>query len=144
MTSYICPVPSVAPMGVVVTRSSDGLSMNISWSPLTLSQARGFVNYIISYGPPVGLKREALSMPRTVNGSFATVSGLEATGTYSVTVSGQTSAGQGPSSSPVLSVSPVSIPPPTGRLNGQSGHLHHSNHIPIWQEPLLQDQLLEC
>ncbi|KAL5486438.1 hypothetical protein EMCRGX_G018913 [Ephydatia muelleri] len=109
-------VPSVAPMGVVVTRSSDGLSMNISWSPLTLSQARGFVNYIISYGPPVGLKRQTLSMPRTVNGSFATVSGLEATGTYSVTVSGQTSAGQGPSSSPVLSVSPVSIPPPTGAI----------------------------
>ena len=125
MTSYMYLVPSVAPVGVVVTRPSDGLSMNISWSPLTLSQARGFVDYVITYGPPGGAKRQTLSKSLIVSDLFATVSGLEATGTYSVSVSGHTSAGQGPPSTLVTSVSPVPTPPPAGW--SKSSHLHLLN-----------------
>ena len=101
------PVPSVAPMEVMVSRSADGLSMNISWSPLTLSQARGFVDYVITYGPPGSIKRQTLSNFLTTNGTFATLSSLDATRTYEVSVSGHTSAGEGPSSTLVTSSSPV-------------------------------------
>ena len=93
MTSYMYLVPSVAPMGVVVTRSSDGLSMKISWSPLTLSQARGFMDYYaISYGPVGDSTRQLLKTTET----YIVVSSLNATTSYLVTVGGHTAAGLGP------------------------------------------------
>ena len=93
MTSYMYLVPSVAPMGVVVTRSSDGLSMKISWSPLTLSQARGFVDYFaISYGPVGDSTRQLLKTTET----YIVVSSLNAMTSYLVTVGGHTVAGLGP------------------------------------------------
>ena len=93
MTSYMCLVPSVAPMGVVVTRSSDGLSMNISWSPLTLSQARGFMDYYaISYRPVGDSTRQLLKTTE----AYIVVSLLNAMTSYLVTVGGHTAAGLGP------------------------------------------------
>eukprot|EP00731_Ephydatia_muelleri_P018727 Em0011g767a len=41
--------PTEAPQGVVVTRSSDGLSMTVNWRPVTLMKARGFPFYAVSY-----------------------------------------------------------------------------------------------
>ena len=116
-----CPVPSVAPMGVMVSRSADGLSMNVSWSPLTLSQARGFVDYVITYGPAGSTKRQTQSKSLTTNGTFATLFSLDATGTYSVSVSGHTSAGEGHSSTLVTSISPVVTPAPIGRSSDRPG-----------------------
>ena len=102
MTSYMYLVPSVAPVGVVVTRSSDGLSMTIRWSPLTLSQARGFVNYyVITYEPVGGGTRQLQTT--SINGTYVVVSGLNAILAYSVAVSGHTSVGLGPSTT-MLSV----------------------------------------
>ena len=94
-----CPVPSVAPVGVMVSRSADGLSMNVSWSPLTLSQARGFVDYVITYGPVGDTSKQSL----TANGTYIVVTSLNTTASYSVMVSGQTSLGLGPSASVVSS-----------------------------------------
>eukprot|EP00731_Ephydatia_muelleri_P019021 Em0011g1061a len=86
-------VPSVAPMGVVVTRSSDGLSMKISWSPLTLSQARGFMDYYaISYRPVGDSTRQLLKTTE----AYIVVSLLNAMTSYLVTVGGHTAAGLGP------------------------------------------------
>ena len=111
----VCSVPSVAPGGLRVSRSPDGLSMNISWSPLTLSQAKGFVDYVISYGPPGSVQRQTQSKSLTINGTFATVSSLDSTATYTVLVHGRTIAGQGPS---VLVMSePPKVPTPAGRYN---------------------------
>ena len=93
-----CPVPSVAPVGVMVSRSADGQSMNVSWSPLTLSQARGFVDYVITYGPVGDISKQSL----TAIGTYIVVTSLDAATSYLVMVSGQTSLGLGPSA-PVVS-----------------------------------------
>ena len=111
----VCSAPSEAPGELRVSRSPDGLSMNISWSPLTLSQARGFVDYIITYGPPGSVQRQTQSKSLPINGTFATVSSLDSTATYTVLVRGRTIAGQGPASVLVTSVSPVVTPPPAGK-----------------------------
>ena len=115
MTSYMCLVPSVAPMGLVVTRSPDGLSMSISWSPLTLSQARGFVDYYaISYGP-VG---QLLTSTTTTNGTNFVVSGLSAVLAYNVAVRGHTIVGVGPIATMIVMSVPTAgevtyhLPPP--------------------------------
>ena len=98
MTSHavMCSVPSMAPGGLMVIRSPDGLSMNISWSPLMLSQARGYVNYVIIY-EPVGNHTGQTQM--TANGTYIVVSSLNATAKYFVTICGLTSVGLGPSAS---------------------------------------------
>ena len=111
----VCSVPSVAPGGLRVSRSPDGLSMNISWSPLTLSQARGFVDYVISYGPPGSVQRQMQSKLLTINGTFATVSSLDSTATYTVLVRGRTIAGQGPSV--LVTSEPPTVPTSAGRYN---------------------------
>eukprot|EP00731_Ephydatia_muelleri_P025777 Em0017g860a len=100
-------VPSVAPMGLVVTRSPDGLSMSISWSPLTLSQARGFVDYYaISYGP-VG---QLLTSTTTTNGTNFVVSGLSAVLAYNVAVRGHTIVGVGPIATMIVMSVPTAGP----------------------------------
>ena len=88
----VCSVPSVAPGELRVSRSPDGLSMNISWSPLTLSQARGFVDYVITYGPVGDKQLEIMT-----NVTYIMATSLDAMATYSVMVRGQTSKGLGPS-----------------------------------------------
>ena len=105
----VCSVPSVAPGGLRVSRSPDGLSMNISWSPLTLSQARGFVDYVIVYGPVVKTIRQG-QISVTTNMTSVVVSGLEPSKDYSVTVRVQTKNGiLGPISNKATSPSvPVS------------------------------------
>ena len=97
----VCSVPSLAPGGLRVSRSPDGLSMNISWSPLTLSQARGFVDYIISYGPVGDKQLEIMT-----NVTYIMATSLDAMATYSIMVRGQTSKGLGPST--LVTLSPLS------------------------------------
>ena len=98
----VCSVPSVAPGGLRVSRSPDGLSMNISWSPLTLSQARGFVDYVISYRPVDGDKQLEIM----TNVTYVTATSLNAMATYSIMVRVQTSKGLGPSA--LVTSSPLS------------------------------------
>ena len=114
----MCSVPSMAPGELRVSRSPDGLSMNISWSPLTLSQARGFVDYIITYGPVGDINKQLEIM---TNITYVMATSLDAMATYFVMVRGQTSKGPGPSSAPVTSPSPV-----TGEV------ANHTQPLPLY------------
>ena len=79
------------PKDVVVTRSPDGFSMNIRWTPITLAKARGFPLYVITYKPLSSLKRAA--MQASTNMSYVNISGLDPSQSYSVVLSVQTSGG---------------------------------------------------
>ena len=83
----------------------------MSWKPLTLSEARGFITfYIIEYYPSLNnKKRQAPSEIMRVNVSAdlssATIDGLDENLIYTDQVSAGTSAGGGVVSSPQVSAS---------------------------------------
>ena len=47
----------MAPEDVDVDRSSDGTEMTVSWTPLTLEQARGFIQYEVIYNSVNGQRK---------------------------------------------------------------------------------------
>ena len=72
----------------------NGTAMNVSWVPLNLVEARGFVqSYIITYQQTsTGSRRKRQIQTETVDGSAssAIVGGLQPGVAYKVTVSGVT------------------------------------------------------
>ena len=72
----------------------NGTAMNVSWVPLNLVEARGFVqSYIITYQQAsTGSRRKRQMRTQTVDGgaSSAIVGGLQPGVAYEVTVSGMT------------------------------------------------------
>ena len=72
----------------------NGTAMNVSWVPLNLVEARGFVqSYIITYQQAsTGSRRKRQMRTQTVDGSAssAIVGGLQPGVAYEVTVSGMT------------------------------------------------------
>ena len=76
-------------------------TMLVSWTPLTLSEARGFVTfYTVSYTPVLNSRRRQVSqdtmyMNVSADSSSVTIVGLDGSLTYSVQVSAGTRAGQG-------------------------------------------------
>lgn len=90
-TSLHYSVPNFSPRNVHVNRSSDTI-MVVSWTPLTLSEARGFVMlYTMAYTP---LLRQDIRFVNT-SATSVTVTGLDKSLAYSIQVSAATSAGQG-------------------------------------------------
>ena len=85
--------PSIAPGNVEVNRLN-GTAMNVSWVPLNLVEARGFVqSYIITYQQASsGSRRKRQMQTQEVDGSaiHAIVGGLQPGVAYEVTVSGMT------------------------------------------------------
>ena len=83
-------------------------SMDVSWRPLTLSEARGFVTfYSIAYTPtPNSRRRQASQDTMYVNASAdsssVTIQGLDGDLAYSVTVAAATTAGIGVESDAVV------------------------------------------
>ena len=75
--------------------------MLVSWSPLTLSEARGFVtHYTIAYTPVVNSRRRQASQDTlyrnvSADSSSVIIVGLDGNLEYSVQVSAGTIAGQG-------------------------------------------------
>ena len=84
---------STAPGNVEVIRLN-GTAMNVSWVPLNLVEARGFVqSYIITYRQSSsGTRRRRQVQTQRVDGnsSSAIVGGLQPGVAYEVTVSGMT------------------------------------------------------
>ncbi len=97
--------PSIAPNITEIHRTSP-TTIIVSWKPLTLSEARGFITfYIIEYYPSLNnKKRQAPSNIMRVNASAdsssATIAGIDEDSIYTVQVSAGTSAGSGVVSSP--------------------------------------------
>ena len=92
--------PDTAPKNVNVERPTP-TTMLVSWTPLTLSEARGFVTfYTVAYTPVLNSRRRQVSqdtmyMNVSADSSGVTIVGLDGSLTYSVQVSAGTRAGQG-------------------------------------------------
>ena len=99
--------PNVAVMNVMVERTSP-TTMDVSWRPLTLFEARGFVTfYSIAYTPTPNSRRQQASqdtmyMNASADSDSVTIEGLDGDLTYSVTVSAGTRAGIGVESDAVI------------------------------------------
>ena len=85
--------PETAPHNVTVNRLN-GTTMNVSWVPLNLVEARGFIQiYVITYEPASGgnrRKRQLQEAQADASASSSIVGGLRPGVPYDVTVSGQT------------------------------------------------------
>ena len=85
--------------------------MLVSWTPLTLSEARGFVTfYTVAYTPVLNSRRRQVSQDTmyinvSADSSSVTIVGLDGSLAYSVQVSAGTRAGQGvPSTAQVAGI----------------------------------------
>ena len=91
--------PSIAPKSVQVSRMSASV-MVVSWTPLSLSEARGFItHYTVAYFPhqSSSKRQEPNTMYKNVSSDSnqTTIDGLEADIDYGVQVSASTYAGSG-------------------------------------------------
>ena len=76
--------------------------MIVSWMPLTLEQAQGFITgYNISYQPISGVKRQAQSVRVPGDSVQISITGLEPAVSYTASLSAATAVGSGPISPPV-------------------------------------------
>ena len=96
-------MPSIAPTNVEMDRTSP-TTISVTWTPLTLIEARGFIRYYSVSYTPKGRKRQASLETMYVNVSNtstrATITGLEPSSMYNVQVAAATSAGVGAQSPP--------------------------------------------
>ena len=84
----------MAPMNITATRLND-TAMNVSWTPLTLVEARGFVKYVITYTKAGGSRKRQSPSRKIVNGTdnSCVVNDLEPGVEYDVIVGAQTGGG---------------------------------------------------
>ena len=98
LTSHFLPITTVPPSPTdVSSQRLNGTHMNISWSPIPLTQSRGFIqNYTITYQRVSRTsKRQVQSISVPGGESNVVIGGLDPASTYSVSVGATTSAGPG-------------------------------------------------
>ena len=99
-------VSTISPQNVMISRTS-GTTMTVSWTKLTLIEARGFINnYIIAYYYHTSMSRnhqQSNSMFKVVSSesNSAIIDGLDENSAYAVQMSANTGAGEGPVGVPV-------------------------------------------
>ena len=97
---------SISPTNVSVKRISP-TAMVVSWQPLTLTEARGFVShYTVTYSPQIisGGRKKQVAMMVEVEGmdsNSTTITDLDPNTVYEVQVSASTGAGGGNFSEPI-------------------------------------------
>ena len=70
--------------------------MNISWSLIPITEARGFIqSYLIRYQPNDDRKRQIYIVSVPATDSSVVIDGLDPDKSYSVSISASTNAGQG-------------------------------------------------
>ena len=100
MNYYFSTVPSTSPMNVRAIRTTATVMM-VSWRPLTLAEARGFVShYTVTYSPQIisGRRKRQAAMVEVVSGmdtNAVTIGGLDPDTVYSVHMSATTGGGDG-------------------------------------------------
>ena len=104
--------PSVPPNHVDVTRPrSNATVMIVSWIPLNLTEARGFIShYTVNYTLSTQKRRPEDAMTETVPGmdtNTTRIEGLDANTDYIVQVSATNGAGISPLSAPLEAAAPV-------------------------------------
>ena len=89
------PAPAVQVSNVKVERVNNNRAALVSWTPLTLHQARGFPVYFVTYQPSsqVGRVARAVNTVNTTNSSVA-IGGLDPTTEYNFTVDVGTAGGE--------------------------------------------------
>ena len=112
--------PTSAPENIKVDRIHPTV-MVVSWIPLTLSEARGFItSYTVFYSPQVSTtKQESNTMQKTVSGDVnrTTIHDLDPNTAYDVQMSANTKAGASTLSPSALSeVFSAPVPSDTGRV----------------------------
>ena len=84
-------MPTVSPANVGVARSEEDPSeIVVTWQPLTLLEARGFIEYIIQLEETGSVKRQELSMTVSMDEDSVTFSGLDTAANYEVSVGTRT------------------------------------------------------
>jgi len=92
-SSFHVAAPSVPPHNVTVLQLN-GTHINVSWVPLSLVEARGFIiNYTVSVGPANG--GEVVTAQVEGNETSEVIGGLDPRLAYSVKVWANTAAGRG-------------------------------------------------
>ena len=90
------------PTNISVLRLN-GTHMNISWSLIPITEARGFIkSYFILYQEIANRKRQISSVSVPATDSSVVIGGLDPGKSYSVSISGSTNAGQGEFTSAVV------------------------------------------
>ena len=111
-TIFIFSLPAPLPVQNVMATRINNTAIRVSWSPLTLTQARGFLTgYTITLTPiSTSRKRQTSGIVTVMAGPTNTsivVTGLNPTLHYSVTVAGNTSVGGGDDSPAVTPLPPT-------------------------------------
>ena len=121
------PLAPAAVRNVNVMRINN-TAVSVSWTPLTITEARGrLTGYVITLTPvSLSRKRQASVVMRTVlpSESSVTIGGLDPTQQYTVTVAGSTSAGNGNMSIDVTPSPPVPSPSVTPVQPGITQYTH--------------------
>ena len=105
--------PTSAPKDVKVDRIHPTV-MVVSWTPLTLSEARGFItSYTVFYSPQVSRRKrqEPNTMQKTVSGDVSRTT-IDSNTSYGVQVSANTKTGTSALSEVIL----APVPPNTGNV----------------------------
>ena len=80
-------VPTVSPAFVSVTRSEKNPSeIVVTWQPLTLLEARGFIEYLIQLYEVGSVKRQTLSLTVPMDQDNAVFRDQDTTANYEVSV----------------------------------------------------------
>ncbi len=89
---------AIAIEDITVTRVS-GSVIRVEWVPLSLVQARGFVqSYLVTYGPSGSRKRQSETITVDADQSMVDIVGLNSNNDYTVAVTAVNGAGTGASS----------------------------------------------
>ena len=97
LTSIICthPAPTVQVSNVKVERVNNNRATLVSWTPLTLHQARGFPAYFVTYQPSLQLGRVVYTANTvSTNDSSMVIEDLDPTTEYIISVDVGTAGGQ--------------------------------------------------
>ena len=99
----IIPIaPTTHPRDLVLTRIS-GVTAGVSWTPLILSEARGFItNYEISYWTVGSDGLDIMSVQVSGDANSTVLTGLDSNSEYYITVSVSTAVGKSNISTPLV------------------------------------------
>ena len=102
LITFVLLAPNIPPRNVGVVRLNV-THMNVTWTKLTLEEARGIITtYTVTYEIVSSRRRkEVMEEVSEPDNSYKVVGGLDFTSSYLVMVSASTIAGQGISSSAV-------------------------------------------
>ena len=100
--TFVFLVPNISPRNVGVVRLNV-THMNVTWTKLTLEEARGIITtYTVTYEIVSSRRRkEVMEDMSEPDNSYKVVGGLDFTSSYLVMVSASTAAGRGISSSAI-------------------------------------------